>query len=505
MGTHPIFESDFDCLTDGNMSMFAGQNGGPYSGSVTNPMMNPMMNNYSQNISAWMAPKQYGILATGVGSARDNILPGNVTKINRDEHKQLLRAKRYAMEVSLKFAMRKQAEKKQKMQAQQVQRQRAVSIMCKIYVGSIYYEIGEQTIKQSFETFGPVRSIDMSYDQSTGTQRHKGFCFLEFETPEAAFMALDNMQSITIGGRAVKVGRLSNIGQAQHFIQQFAAEASKYNRVYISNIHSNIQDDDIRAVFESFGDVISCQLVRNPDTGFHKHYGFVEYKEPKSMKEAIQAMNGFDLGGQLIRVGPCVVPPSMHQVNTVAVVNPSTALHGAKKIADMLKNMKKEKKKSSRSRSRSRNRSRSRSRDRSDRKKKDEPKLGVLDDGTGNMIQLSGGAQRNILMQKLMRSQKTKVICLRNMIGADEIDDALEGEVTEECSNYGQVHKVVIYQEKQSDDPMAETIVKIFVQFAESESVDKAREALGGRFFSGRKINATPYDQNMFDLKDYTA
>ena len=50
----------------------------------------------------------------------------------------------------------------------------------------------------------------------------------------------------------------------------------------------------------------SCQLVRNPDTGFHKHYGFVEYKEPKSMKEAIQAMNGFDLGGQLIRVGPCV-------------------------------------------------------------------------------------------------------------------------------------------------------------------------------------------------------
>ena len=151
-------------------------------------------------------------------------------------------------------------------------------------------------------------------------------------------MALEHMQSITIGGRAVKVslelscynssssiiyiqvGRLSNIGQAQHFIQQFAQEASKYNRVYISNIHSNIQDDDIRAVFESFGDVMryifhykcllipisSCQLVRNPDTGFHKHYGFVEYKEPKSMKEAITAMDGFDLGGQLIRVGPCV-------------------------------------------------------------------------------------------------------------------------------------------------------------------------------------------------------
>lgn len=69
-------------------------------------------------------------------------------------------------------------------------------------------------------------------------------------------MSLEHMQSVTIGGRAVKVGRLSNIGQAQHFIQQFAQEASKYNRVYISNIHSNISDEDIRAVFESFGKVL---------------------------------------------------------------------------------------------------------------------------------------------------------------------------------------------------------------------------------------------------------
>merc|ERR1711990_337587 len=157
--------------------------------------------------------------------------------------------------------------------------------------------------------------------------------------------------------------------------------------------------------------------------------------------------------------------------------------------------MKKEKKKSSRSRTRSRSRSRDRS---SIKQEKQESKLGVLDDGTGNMIQLSGGAQRNILMQKLMRSQRTKVICLRNMIGPDEVDEALEGEVTEECNNYGQVTKVVIYQEKQSDDPSAETIVKIFVQFTQPESVESARQSLGGRFFSGRKINATPYDQNMF-------
>jgi len=380
--------------------------------------------------------------------------------------------------------------------------------MCKIYVGSIYYEIGEATIKQAFETFGPVRSIDMSYDQ--GTQRHKGFCFLEFETPEAAFMSLEHMQSVTIGGRAVKVGRLSNIGQAQHFIQQFAQEASKYNRVYISNIHSNISDEDIRAVFESFGRVLSCQLVRNPDTGVHKHYGFVEYEQPQSMKEAITAMNGFDLGGQLIRVGPCVVPPSMHNLTTASsAANPNAALNAARNISDMLAKLKKGGKGDKRGRSRSRSRSGSNEKGLTvttitGAKIKMKNLNQTLADAEGDM-KISGGAQRNMVMRKLMRMPSSRVLVLRNMLTADELDAEVEQEVTEECSRYGKVLRVVIYQEKQSDAPDAESVVKIFVEFEHSDGCDAGKNELGGRFFNGRKIDAQTYDQTAFDMKDYTA
>lgn len=51
------------------------------------------------------------------------------------------------------------------------------------------------------------------------------------------------------------------------------------------------------------------------------------------------------------------------------------------------------------------------------------------------------------------------------MIGIDDIDDDLESEVTEECGKFGQVKKVIIYQEKQSEDEEAEIVVKIFVEF----------------------------------------
>lgn len=52
------------------------------------------------------------------------------------------------------------------------------------------------------------------------------------------------------------------------------------------------------------------------------------------------------------------------------------------------------------------------------------------------------------------------------MVGVEDLDDELESEVTEECGRYGFVNRVIIYQEKQSEEEDAEIIVKIFVEFS---------------------------------------
>ena len=57
------------------------------------------------------------------------------------------------------------------------------------------------------------------------------------------------------------------------------------------------------------------------------------------------------------------------------------------------------------------------------------------------------------------------MIVLRNMVSADEVDEELEDEVTSECSKFGTVHRVIIYQERQGADEDADVIVKIFVVF----------------------------------------
>uniref|UniRef100_A0A1A8G229 Poly-U binding splicing factor 60KDa n=1 Tax=Nothobranchius korthausae TaxID=1143690 RepID=A0A1A8G229_9TELE len=228
-----------------------------------------------------------------------------------EQQEALQRAKKYAMEQSIKSVLVKQtiAHQQQQLTNLQVaaQRQRALAIMCRVYVGSIYYELGEDTIRQAFAPFGPIKSIDMSWDSVT--MKHKGFAFVEYDVPEAAQLALEQMNSVMLGGRNIKVGRPGGIGQAQPIIDQLAEEARAYNRIYVASVHPDLSDDDIKSVFEAFGRIKSCTLARDPTSGRHRGFGFIEYEKPQSALDAVSSMNLFDLGGQYLRVGKAVTPP----------------------------------------------------------------------------------------------------------------------------------------------------------------------------------------------------
>ena len=44
-------------------------------------------------------------------------------------------------------------------------------------------------------------------------------------------------------------------------------------------------------------------------------------------------------------------------------------------------------------------------------------------------------------------TRRSNVVVLKNMLSADDLDEEVESEVTQECSQYGNVLRVVIYQE----------------------------------------------------------
>jgi poly(U)-binding-splicing factor PUF60 len=135
-------------------------------------------------------------------------------------------------------------------------------------------------VKAAFSAFGPIRSITMSWDAASG--KHKGFAFIEFETPEAAALAYEQMNGALMGGRNIKVGRPSNMPQAQPIIEQLTEDAKSYSRIYVASIHPELNESDVQSVFEAFGTIKSCNLVRDVQTGKHKYHKFkIKFNYPR--------------------------------------------------------------------------------------------------------------------------------------------------------------------------------------------------------------------------------
>jgi len=86
---------------------------------------------------------------------------------------------------------------------------RAVKRVCvcvcvnSVYVGGISFDVREDTVKQAFQPFGPIKNVSLSWDAIAN--KHKGFAFVEYDLPEAAALALEQMNNVMLGGRTIKV------------------------------------------------------------------------------------------------------------------------------------------------------------------------------------------------------------------------------------------------------------------------------------------------------------
>ena len=71
-------------------------------------------------------------------------------------------------------------------------------------------------------------------------------------------------------------------------------------------------------------------------------------------------------------------------------------------------------------------------------------------------------------------------------------------QVGNECSKYGNVQRVVIFEITEEDFP-PELAVRIFVEFDRVESATKALVDLEGRFFGGRTVSCNFYSEQKLD------
>uniref|UniRef100_H2YAK7 RRM domain-containing protein n=1 Tax=Ciona savignyi TaxID=51511 RepID=H2YAK7_CIOSA len=329
-------------------------------------------------------------------------------------------------------------------------------------------------------------------------------------------------------------------------MEQLATEANRFNRVYISSIHPDLEENDLRSVFEAFGKILSCQLDRDMMTGKHRGYAFIEYETLQASMDAISSMNMFDLGGQYLRVGKAITPPSTHfellsaPSSGTSTLPPAAALAAAAVTSKIMAQEAAHPHRAATNAAPGFNGTAllpqpaavlaankpgvvtgvtpvgaggnlflqqqqppSNKLTQVNGKEILPTTAHTLSQQEGNM-NISGSSQRHFLMQKLMRKVESTVMVLRNMVEVEDVDDDLEAEITEECGKFGCVKRVVIYQEKQGEEDGAPVIVKIFVEFSTEGECENAVTSLNNRWFGGKKVTANLYPQELYAANDLT-
>ncbi|XP_046442173.1 RNA-binding motif protein, X-linked 2-like isoform X2 [Daphnia pulex] len=72
-----------------------------------------------------------------------------------------------------------------------------------IFIGGLPYELSEGDIICIFSQYGEVANINLVRDKVTG--KSKGFCFLCYEDQRSTILAVDNLNSIKVCGRTLRV------------------------------------------------------------------------------------------------------------------------------------------------------------------------------------------------------------------------------------------------------------------------------------------------------------
>jgi RNA recognition motif-containing protein len=72
--------------------------------------------------------------------------------------------------------------------------------------------------------------------------------------------------------------------------------------IYVGNLNYTWTEDELREIFEEFGEVSSAKIITDKYSGRSKGFGFVEMPNDSEGKEAIEYLNDKDINGRNIKV-----------------------------------------------------------------------------------------------------------------------------------------------------------------------------------------------------------
>jgi splicing factor U2AF subunit len=323
----------------------------------------------------------------------------------------------------------------------------------RLYIGNIPFGVTEELMIDYFNDKmitsrllsapgNPVLAVQINMD--------KNFAFVEFRSVEETTNAMA-FDGINFQGQSLKIRRPKDYapipgltdGPSKHIpgvVSTVVPDGP--NKVFIGGLPTYLNEDQIKELLSTFGELKAFNLVKDSGTSFSKGYAFFEYVEHGVTDTAIAGLNGMQMGDKKLVVQRAMVgaknanPEIAAQIMGIPISIPGLQLEGN-----------------------------------------------------------DGGQSTNILCLMNM-------VTMDELKDDEEYESIME-DVGDECGKYGQVVSIEI--PRPIGDIEVPGTGKIFVEFSSVEECCKAQSALSGRKFASRVVVTSYFDPEKYRNKDFTA
>lgn len=197
----------------------------------------------------------------------------------------------------------------------------------RLYIGNIPFGCSEEEMMDFFNAQmhacgfsqapgNPVLACQINLD--------KNFAFLEFRSIDETTQAMA-FDGINFKGQSLKIRRPHDYqpmpGMPENPSVSVPAGVistvvqDSPHKVFVGGLPSYLNEDQVKELLISFGQLRAFNLVKDSATGLSKGYAFCEYVDPYITDQAIAGLNGMQLGDKKLIVQRASVGAKNAQVN----------------------------------------------------------------------------------------------------------------------------------------------------------------------------------------------